>query len=239
MSEKNSGIVPVWLSCKSAKLHFCLVLVVALLLSGGSVRAELLNLTLKESPDIFSGYIDVTYDAGNNAFAFASTGYALTFYNGVEQIDFDVYTEDSFSISATVNELGVASSGSLTITGQVAGYGATGPLLTGNLTNFGFGFWDTLNPESDAASFEFLFEVSGGEMAGLYGGQGASIGVIMGGVSVGADVTEQLFTADFDNLFGNGPGYGTAVSDTGTPMPEPVSLLLLGLGGLILSKRKK
>ena len=217
MRENKLGSAHVRLSSISVKLRYLLVITAALLLFGGNVRAELLNLTMQESPDIFSGYIDVTYNAASNTFA--SSGWALTFYDGIEQIDFDEYTEDSFSISVIVDESGVASSGSLTITGEVSGYGTTGPLLTGNLTDFGFGFWDTLNPDSDAALFEFLFEVSGGEMAELYGGAGASVGVIMGCVSVGADVTEELFTADFDNLFGNGPGWGSAVSDVGTPIP--------------------
>jgi MYXO-CTERM domain-containing protein len=220
------------------KSHLCLATIAVLILLGGNVYADLTSLILQPTPDIFSGYIDVTYNASSNTFA--ANGWALAFYDGVEQINFDEYTEGSFSISATVDESGVASSGSLTLTGQVLGYGSTGPLLTANnLSYFNSFFTDTLNPNMDVAMFEFLFDVSGGEMADMFGGSGAKVGVIIGYTAVGPDVTQNQFTADFDNLFGNGPGYGSSVSDTGTPTPEPATLSLLAVGAAALLRRRR
>jgi hypothetical protein len=88
--------------------------------------------------------------------------------------------------------------------------------------------------------YEFLFDVSGGEMAGLFGGSGAKVGVILSWVSTAGDVAQNQFTANFDNLNGHtfGEGWGTAMSDVAQPIPEPATLLL-GIGGLFLSKRKK
>ena len=214
--------------------YFPHIVVTLLIVFGGNVQAGLTTLVLQPSPDIFSGYIDVTYNAGSNQFS--STGYNLAIYNGIDQIDFDEYNPGDFSISAVVDEAGIASSGSLNMNGKVLGHGTSGPLLTGSLTYFNAFFADTQNPNSDAAIFEFLFDVTGGDLAGIYGGSGASVGVILGCVSVGGNVAENPFAINFDNLFGNGPGYGSAVADT-APLPEPVTVLLLGLGALIIRKK--
>jgi hypothetical protein len=208
-------------------------------LLGGNVQAGPTTLILQPAPDIFSGYIDVTYDANSNLFS--STGYNLTIYNGTDpetdpQIDFNEYNWGDFSISAAIDDAGVASSGSLNLSGKVLGYGTTGSLLTGDLTFFNAFFADTLNPNSDVAIFEFLFDVTGGEMADMFGGLGTSVGVIIGCVSVGGNVAQEQFTADFDNLFDHGPGYGSAVADT-APIPEPVTILLLALGAMIIRKK--
>jgi hypothetical protein len=238
MRENTLGSTSVRLSSIPVKSHLCLVIIAVLILLGGNVYADLTSLILQPTPDIFSGYIDVTYSASSNTFA--ASGWTLAIANGSvdDPINFDEF--GTFSISAAVNESGVASSGSLTLTGQVLGYGATGPLLTANnLSFFNSFFTDTLNPTMDVGMFEFLFDVSGGEMANIFGGLGAKVGVIIGYTAVGPDVTENQFTADFDNLFGNGPGYGSSVSDTANPIPEPATLSLLAFGAATLLRKRK
>ena len=149
-----------------------------------------------------------------------------------------------FNLSATIDNAGVASSGSFSLTGEVLGYGTTGPLLTGNnLSIFNSAFFTTQDPRTDEADFEFVFDVSGGDMAGLYGGLGAKAYIIMTFVIVPGGVAETQFTTNFDNLRGNpfGEGTGDTMADILplNPVPEPATLTLLGLSGLFLAKRKK
>lgn len=238
MRENNLRSMSVRLSSAPVKSHVCLVVIAVLVLLGGNVYADLTSLLLQPAPDIFSGYIDTTYDAGSNTFAASGWALAIGIGSPDDPINFDEF--GTFSISAAIDEAGAVSSGSLTLTGQVLGYGSTGPLLTADNPSFFNAFFaDTQNPDSDVAIFEFLFDVSGGDMAEIFGGSGAKVGVILGCVSVGGDVAQNQFTADFDNLFGNGPGYGSAVSDTANPIPEPATVSLLAFGTAALLRRRK
>jgi hypothetical protein len=220
-----------------------LVIIAVLFLLVGNAYADLTSLTLQPSPDIASFGIDVAYNASSHTFAANGIATCIGIGSPDDPIVFNEnsLTMGTFLISATVDNAGVASSGSLTIGGEVLGYGSTGPLLTGNnLSFFNSFFTGTQNPSSDVSIYEFLFDVSGGEMAGLFGGSGAKVGVILSWVSTAGDVAQNQFTANFDNLNGHtfGEGWGTAMSDVAQPIPEPATLLL-GIGGLFLSKRKK
>jgi hypothetical protein len=164
-----------------------------------------------------------------------ANGYTLTYYDGDTQWDMDSYEPNSFLIEATVDESGNATSGTLTLIGNVQGYGPT--LLTADLIAFGWAFFDTLNPDSDAAMFDWHFQVTGGSLAGLYGGTGATVGTILSLVSVAGSVSQTLFTTDFNNN-GGLPGWGSAVADT-APLPEPATLALLTLGSLALCRRRR
>ena len=144
-----------------------------LLLFGSIGQAAPLNLTLLDTPDIVSDFIDVTYDAAGDSFV--ATGFARELDDDGSVLPENI-VNGTFNLAATIDAAGNLVSGSLTIGGTVASLGFnSGTLLTGDLTAFG----DPL---------EFLFDVTGGDAAGLYGGVGSVGGVIK-------DVTG--FTGDF------------------------------------------
>jgi hypothetical protein len=137
----------------------------------------------------------------------------------------------SFDINANVNFNAQTASGSLSIGGTIAGLGFnSGTLLTGTFSSapgsqsFGAGPGDPL---------EFLFDVTGGDAAALYGGVGSTAGVIL---------ANSGYSGSFASNFTSGPFQ--AVSDTfvqasgGVPLPGTLWLMLFG-GGLLLSRRSR
>ncbi len=187
----------------------CIFAVAAL---GMPAVAAPLGLSLLSAPDIFSSFIDVSYDAGMDHFE--ATGFALTLENPVDTLN--PITGGLFEVHADVDEMGMLMHGDVEITGAVGS--ATSPLLLGMVTDFGF-----LSGGNDL--FEFLFEVTGGSLAGLFGGSGATVGIIL---NAGNSTFTGSFMSDFDNLIGGVAGTGSGVSDT-APIPEPTTLLLAGL----------
>jgi len=174
------------------------------------------------TPDITSGFITTTYDGTN----LTASGFSASLdYDGIAPPDHAL--EGTFDISALVDGLGNASSGSLIITGKIDGAGnTTDQLLTGNLTGFGFGPAGT--------PFEFLFTVTGGSLAGDFG---STVGVIL---TAGASSN---YDGDFDGGFSNtgldGVSDTFAVRTPGVPEPLTASLGGLAMGALALGSLRR
>jgi hypothetical protein len=191
------------------------LLLLAVLLAFGAagatpVQATLINLNLSDAPDIVSSFIQVGYLAGSDSFT--ASGFAL-------ELDDDgigpahAIAGGTFDITATIDDTGALSAGSLTIGGTIAALGFnSGTLLTGSLTAFGF-------PNAGGDPLEF-----GGDSAGLYGPVG---GIVMTFTDFGGS-----FASDFSNT-------GDGLADTAPPVPEPASLLLVATGGVLLAARRR
>lgn len=200
-----------------------LVILAVLSIAAVPAQAALLDLTLLDSPDITSGFADVMYTAATDEFI--ASGWSLSMFDGNgDPVNID--PAGSFDIGATIDETGAPTGGALAITGQVLTFGPT--LLTAELTAFGY-----LDGGGDL--FEFLFTVTGGDLATteFYGEPGTVVGVILD--ANGSDFSGS-FNSDFNNNFGM-PGFGMGVSDT-APIPEPSSLLLLLVGGVLAFRRR-
>lgn len=198
-----------------------LLLGAALVLAAGqplTASASPLNLTLLQSPDIFSSQIDLTYDAASGLLS--ANGFSLQFTYGAGQtadiengtFNIDIQTD---GMATTGDGLGT----DLVVTGDVTTDLGTfsGTLLTGKIARFGAN-------DAGPGIFEYVFEVTGGELVPDYFSD--EVGVILG---AGSNSTYTgSFAVDFSNLDG-GAGTGTGSSDT-APIPEPGTLLLIGAG---------
>ena len=174
-----------------------------------------LNLVLEATPDIFSDNITVNYNAASGLFT--ADGFSSTFNK------IPLTTPGLFSLTATINGSGIASVGTLAITG-VDGSN-TSPLLTGTLDKFGY--------YTTSDTLEFIFKGLGGSLASQY--SGGIAGVILSNTGW----KPIYFSTDYDNN-----SYLDALSDTGSPkgspVPLPGSLLLLAPAmGLLHSLRRR
>ena len=195
----------------------CLVLVLAV----GAAQATPLDITLQPFPDIYSAFIDVTYTVGGPD-NFRASGFAF-------ELDDDgvgpwlAIDSGTFDIIATITGTGAFTDGSLIIGGTQGSNGS--PLLAGALTAFGF-------PNAGGDPLEFLFSVTGGSLAGLYGGLGAITGVILTDTGFGGSFTEA-----FDNLHSWAAVADTAPDPARIPEPSTILLVLAGASTAYLRKR--
>ena len=195
-----------------------LVLLCALA-SASSAWASPLNLVLQSHPDITSGLIQVNFNATTHVLT--ATGTALTLeLIGTAPPDFNI-TSGVFTLNATISTTGAISAATLSITGTIPALtGATSPLLTANLTAFGFGS----SPLTQI--FEFTGPVTGGSQASRYG---ATTGVIL---SLGSG-----FAGNFTSNVSNG---GLGAADTAPLIPAPgAGGLALAAGALALGRRRR
>ena len=162
--------------------------------------ASPLNLNLL-TPDITSGFIVVNYNATTDVLQATGTALSLDF-DGIAPPDHAI-SGGSFSLTANINASGSLVSGTLTIGGTVAALGAGSPLLTANLTQFGF----SSSPLTQV--FEFTATVTGGSQAAAFG---TTIGTIL---NLGGG-----FGGSFNSNFTNANFFGQAVADTARiPVP--------------------
>lgn len=215
------------------------LLAAGLLLLGSPAQATSPGFMLESYPDIISQIVGVEYNYTPSGL-FTATGYALGLDNDGSGLPEDITDgaggPGNFSLIAFITGDGTFSSGTLKIDGEVptlTGFDS-GTLLTGNLTAFDF------PAPGDGQSLGFLFDVTGGDAAGLFGGNGPGGGVILTGTGYGGqfdpafectglDGTGSACTSLDDKDFS-----GTGNADTGVVVPEPATVWLIGSGLLLL-----
>lgn len=207
------------------------MVVATLIFAAGDAHAMLLGVELS-LPDITSnGTGTYSYNATTNLFKADATPLSITF-DGVTPIP--IYGVRDYSVGFYVDESGNFSAGrdgdDLIIVGviDVDGDGIaeySGTLLTGEVTKFG---WQNIAGTTFDA-FDFTFDATGGVLASFY-----DPGIGGGDIILSEDST---FAGNFNSNFS-----GTkAKHDTAPLVPEPTSMLLLGMGlcGLGAVRRKR
>ncbi|BAZ95164.1 hypothetical protein TspCOW1_30110 [Thiohalobacter sp. COW1] len=184
-------------------------------LYASAVSAAPLGLT-QQFPDIQTSDLNISYDAGTGSLSANQPTFAMfTYSDGITSTQ---YYDWTYSLTASLDSgTGTLTSGSLEIQD-----GSSVTQLSGSLTAFGY---------TDAGSkdvFEFLFDVTGGALAGDFGA--------LGGIIIVTDTSD--FTGDFGIDF-------TAASTSNdtfaavVPVPAAVWLFGSGLLGLAAAARRR
>lgn len=188
-----------------------------LALPAATAQAISLNLALG-LPDIMSSFITVNYTAASDLLAADGFATELTDAGGTTSI-----MSGTFSLMATIDDSGTASSGSLTISGDV-GSGVQTLLSSSTLSQFGF-------PTGGGDPLEFVFTNLDGSLAAQFGSRA---GVVLSSSGFPMPPPAPPFSADFSS--------NIAVSDVGTlqvPAPATLPLLMIGLLGLFAVHNRK
>lgn len=172
-------------------------------------------------PDIVSVTGDLSYDSGLNFLTMVAetinVAYSASFSEAIFADAGTMLGTGTFTLNANIDENaefdGENITGTVTIAGETATYQSTGTLLTGDL----FGFRSLAEGQMD-----FLFSVTGGELAALYGGINA-VGWI---VLENTEIPDAQLGGYLDNDFAS----DVANADTLGVVPEPGSLLLVVFG---------
>jgi hypothetical protein len=209
------------------------------LLVGATANATLLGVdAISTNPDLTSNPLTVTYTASDGHLAMSGV---TPFYTPPEgEPMYSVWSEDwmsygTFTLSAIVDASGnLLAGGTLTVSGQVYDESNDnvlfpfGVLLQGSLTAFGYQVNDGVG------KFDFLFDVTGGQLADLFGPQG--------GTTVDLNTAHTTFTGSFSSDFSNVES-PIAVADTkmvsAIPEPEPQLLVILSVLSLYWAGRNR
>lgn len=194
------------------------------LLASIPAQAALLGLDglLEPYPDLKSDFLNVTYTNSTSMFEAVGTTSA---YDPDSVTDYIVtdggFNPGSCTLTAQIDGSGNLLSGTISISGAVVDQDFNelipfGVLLQGTLTQFGF-----LDGGAQPDKFDFLFDVTGGSLAGDYG---SVAGTILG-----------MQSTSFVNFSGNFSNSGIGVADTRMMVvPEPSTWLLVSFSVLAL-----
>jgi hypothetical protein len=186
-----------------------------------NAQAGVVNSTLAlttTNPDISSIVRNAEYAGNSTSGTFTSLGQASQLTTAAltnETID-----AGTFELNANIQQSAGTADGLLSIGGTITTLGfSSGTLITATLLQVG----------GPNAALNFLFNVTGGDAAAIYGGVGATIGLIMNSTG---------YNGSFNAAFASDPS--GASSDTfvvEVATPNSVSIFLIGF--MVLGLRKK
>jgi hypothetical protein len=202
----------------------------SLLISTQSPATQLDLVPVNGGADFSAWTMGVTYSDQTFQAIAGPTGESILEYNHNFLDPVDFYGD--FALTATITPAGVLTAGSLTVNGDIGSGQQT--LLTADLNTGadGIAFGSHLDPSSpnSATIFEFRFTVTGGDptIVSDFGGNGGLILSAYFDSGVGDTPFTGSWTSDFSNNSSK-----DAYADTMMVVPEPSSLLLLLVGGVM------
>jgi len=221
------------------KLPACLLSVAVVLGSyANPAVASLLGVTLDLPYILFNNTGTTNYAAGSDLFSLVASPIAIRESSSLPPAFIDpAGNEEVVAISILVDDSGALIGGvpgdDLSVIGELTladGSLLSGTLLTAEIIDFGFH-----NPGGTTDLFDFLFDVTGGLLADLFGGVSADIGVTL--------MSEQSsFSGSFLNDF-NGAAKGNIgrghIPTESVPEPAPLLLISMSLAGIALVRFRK
>jgi hypothetical protein len=220
-------------SRSSAVLLAAMVVCLAHTFFAPPAQAAPLNLTSTHPGDVasFFTYVEYTLDADPNTGTFTAQGYAMQLDVNNQNIN-----NGTFDLSMTVlRATGGVVGGTVSISGDTDGVPFySGLLLEGDI--MGFGFQDPpINPGAGEGNiFEFQVHVTDGALhAPYYVDDWAGIILTFNNPGASPPFTG-VFTSPFANDF---TGFSDTFPITDPNIPEPSSIVLLGMGVLPLAWR--
>ncbi len=239
-----------WLASLWAAVSFAAV-VCGLWLGPASIARATLDASFPPAPgsvgeshgllDITTSFLETSYtfnNASSGTFAvdapFDSAGFVSSVIDDITgSIDYTTDPISDFKISLNLDPAtGAALSGTFDLLGTAPAYGASsGTLLTGSILNFYSPNASQAAAAIDGQEFQFVFNVTGGDLASHFG----DIAVDLHGVDAGS----------FNGSFGAGTSFDdsdfNAFTDTYSApvVPEPSSMVLLAIGAAALISRLK
>jgi hypothetical protein len=184
-------------------------------------QAAMLDLTLKDSPDIFTQFITFNYQSSGRTFSAGSSTMEYFYSPDADGLFID---NGLFALTGSIDSADRVT-GNLSILGNIPGASGSGTLLTAQLTGFGYGSTDGV--------LEFLFKANGGDLASLYGSEG---GIILSHVGF------QDLDRSLSPVVGSGSAdVGSPTGDDPEPVPEPgtAALFLCGCIGMVMLRRHR
>lgn len=187
--------------------------------------------------DITSTFLETSYtfnNAGSGTFSVDAPFDSADFVSSViDDITGSIdYTNDplsDFKISLDLDpSTGAALSGTFDLLGTAPGYGASsGTLLTGSILDFYSPNATQAAEAIDGQEFQFIFKVTGGDLASHFG----TIAIDLHGVDAGSFNGSFGASADFDDTDFN--AYTDTYSAPAVPEPSSIVLVVIGAAALM------
>jgi hypothetical protein len=195
-----------------------------------SADAALLNLSRPTAPgltDVNGGSPAITYNSSTHLLSISGATSQVLLTGNTTATTIATPIDGTWVININVNSSGVASGGSITITGAYPGPAQSTLLTSSNLQAFGFDF----NP-SAGLKLEFFF---GGQPGGSINSSSLAIGAIVADSSITATSFASSFTNDEFNL-----GFGlNSTADAFLQLPAPGASVLLAGSMIGIARRRR
>lgn len=206
------------------KLPASLMLLILAFSMSSTAYGASVPLTLHDTPTINAQSIGIIYTAATGQLVATGDATDFSVYADAQKLDIE---QGEFNLSAAISADGALENGKISVMGRIPSLDYySGIILSGELVSFDM-------QEVNESPLTFMFEVTGGDAAELYGDR--PMGIVIAGSGFAGD-----FEENFNNLLGEDATLGSASAAIApTPIPAAVWLFGTGLLGIAAFVRRK